>query len=329
VIIDAHSHALHGKYLEPLSLTGGEWIKTKIEDLTRLKPQVFDIPLRLEWLDKYSIDLQVITMHHTLDSNLYPADSDAKIKLAEAINNNMARIMEDSKGRMLPVASIPIDNFEQYGIKELERAINTLGLKGVSLPSNLNGKPLDLPEYESFWAWSEKMDIPVFIHPNEPAAHNDRSYEADYSLVIGLGWPFEIMLALCRIVFSGLLDRYPKLKIVTHMGGGIPFYWGRLNETYDPAEQLRTIGKKLSRPLKDYFGSFYYDIALGGNPAAIKCACEIFGTEQIVFAIDSPWGPEKGEFRFREYVNVVKSLNLSNEDKQKIFCDNAKKLIHL
>ena len=241
----------------------------------------------------------------------------------------MSRIRDDSEGKMLPAASIPIADFEKIGLKEMDRAIDTLGLIGVNLPSNLNGKPLDLPEFEAFWAYAAQTGVPVFIHPHDPSGHNDRAYEAEYSLNISLGWPFEIMLTLCRIVFSGLLDRYPDLKIVTHMGGGLPFYWGRLNETYHPAQQARTIGRVLPKPLIDYFSKFYYDIAIGGNAAAIKCAYEIFGGSRIVFATDAPWGPETGEFRLKAYQNAIESLNLSSDENRKILCDNAARLINL
>lgn len=211
----------------------------------------------------------------------------------------------------------------------MERAVGTLGLKGVNLPSNLNGKPLDLTEFEPFWAFAAQMDVPVFIHPHDPAGHNDRSYESEYSLTISLGWPFEIMLTLCRIVFSGLLDRYPDLKIVTHMGGGLPFYWGRLSETYHPSQQPRTIGRILPKPLIDYFSKFYFDTAIGGNASAIKCAYDIFGSSRIVFATDAPWGPETGEFRLKEYQKAIESMQLSPDENRKILCNNAKSFINL
>jgi aminocarboxymuconate-semialdehyde decarboxylase len=329
MIIDAHAHAVHGDYLESLYDSGGKWLKEKTAFLHRVKPQVFDIPLRLQWLERNGIDLQVVTPHHTFDSNLFPGDANDRLHLSKVINDNMSRIIEDSQGKMLPVASIPIADFEEFGRKEMDRAIDALGLLGVNLPSNLNGKPIDLPEFESFWAYAAKKNIPVFIHPHDPAGCSDRSYEAEYSLNISIGWPFEIMLALCRIVFSGLLDRYPELKIVTHMGGGLPFFWGRLNETYHPSQQARTIGRVLPKPLIEYFSKFYYDIAIGGNAAAIRCACDIFGSSSIIFATDAPWGPETGEFRLKAYQKAIESLQLTPDDERKIFCDNAKSLIDM
>ena len=329
MIIDSHAHAFHGKYLESVSDIGGNWFKEKIAGLARIKPQIFDINLRLEWLERNGIDRQVVTIHHALDSNLFPADSTVQLKLARSINDNMAHILEDTRGKMIPIASVPIIGFESGGILEMERAIVNLGLKGVSLPSNLNGKSLDSPELEPFWAKASEMKIPVFIHHNDPAGYAGRSYEADYNLMISLGWPFDTMLALCRIVFSGILDRYPGLKIVSHMGGGLPFYWGRLNETYHPEAQLRTIGRKLPKPLLDYFSQFYYDTAIGGNAAAIKCMCDVFGTSQVTFATDAPWGPGTGEFRLQEYINVIKSLALSDEDKNKILGGNALRVINI
>ncbi len=333
MIIDAHTHGLHGKYLEPIVTAGGNWIKKEIDGLmhvTRDKPQMVDVNLRVAQLDKCGIDLQVVTLQHVMDSNLLPGDAKAQLALAKAINDNMARVMEDSRGRLIAAGSVPLAAFEQGGRQEMERAINTLGLKAISVPSNLIGKPLDLPEFEPFWAQAAKMGVAVYIHPTDPTGRKDRSYEAEYDLMHNFGWPFETILALPRLVFSGIMERYPALKIVSHhLGGGIPFFWGRINETYVPARQDRTIGRVLPKSLFDYFSLFYYDTAVGGNASAIKCAYDVFGADQIVFATDAPWGPGSGEVRLLEYPKAIKSLGLTEEENNKIFADNARRILNL
>ncbi len=173
MIIDAHAHMVHGQYLDQLAITGGNWAKKKIAWLverarTTGKPY-FDVAQRMEQLDRNGIELQVVTPSHLLDSNLLPGDVAAQLAFARAFNENMAKLTEDSKGRLLGVGSIPMAEFEQGGRQEMERATKTLGLKGISVASNLNGKPLDLLEFEPFWASAAEMGIPVFIHPNDPA----------------------------------------------------------------------------------------------------------------------------------------------------------------
>ncbi len=333
MIIDAHSHGFHDGHLGDLVTAGGDWAEKAIAHLrnsTGSKPQFFNVALRVEQLDRCGIDLQVVTPQHHLDSNLLPGDMAAQLAMARAINNHMAALMEDSKGRLLGVGSIPLAAFEHGGRQEMERAINSLGLKAISLPSNLNGKALDLPQFEPFWAQAAEMGVAIYIHPNDPAGSTDRGYEAEYDLTHSLGWPFETMLVLSRFVFSGLMERYPTLKIVSHhLGGGIPFFWGRIDETYDPPSQPRTIGRVLPQPLFDYFSWFYYDTAVGGSAAAIRCAYEVFGADQLLFATDAPWGPGTGEGRLVEYPQVIKSLGFTEAENRKIFADNTRRILNL
>lgn len=170
------------------------------------------------------------------------------------------------------------------------------------------------------------MDIPVYIHPNDTVGINDRKYEAEYDLIHNFGWPFETTLVFSRLVFSGIIERYPQLNVVSrHLGGGmIPFFWGRINETYAPEKQQKTIGRVLPKPLFDCFSMFYYDTAVGGSAAAIRCAYEVFGADRLLFATKSPWGPGTGELRLSEYPKAIYSLNLSDKDTKNIFTDNAR-----
>ncbi|MFC2008243.1 amidohydrolase family protein [Chloroflexota bacterium] len=333
MIIDIHSHGFHKGHFDELVAAGGKWAENAIAHLlnaTQSKPQFVDVALRVEQLDRCGIDLQVVTPQHHLDSNLLPGDMVAQLAMARALNNHMAALMEESKGRLLAIGSVPLAAFEHGGRQEMERAINSLGLKAISLPSNLQGKAIDLPEFEPFWAQAAQMGVPVYIHPNDPAGNTDRSYEAEYDLTHTFGWPFETMLVLSRFVFSGLMERHPTLKIVSHhLGGGIPFFWGRINETYDPPSQQRNIGWVLPKPMFDYFSLFYYDTAVGGSAEAIRCAYEVFGAERLVFATDAPWGPGTGESRLEEYPKVIKSLGLSEAENSKIFADNARSILNL
>jgi predicted TIM-barrel fold metal-dependent hydrolase len=339
MIIDAHTHGMHGKYLDQLADPGGDWAKRAIVSLqerAKERPQWIDVDLRVQLLDKYGIDLQVVTSVPVMDSNILPGDAPAQLAYARALNDNMARMMEDSKGRLLTIGTIPLSSFEQGGRQEMERAIKSLGLKGVNLPSNINGKALALPEFEPFWAHVAEMDIPVYIHPLNTA--QNRTSERDYVIFHSLGHPFETALTLCRLVFSGVIDRYPTLKIVNHHGGGmIPFFLGRINETYLDRidDTYATENKKrrtdlvMPKPLFDYFSRFYVDTAIGGSVPAIRCTYEAFGADRLLFATDAPNGPDKGEQRLADYPNILRSVGLSKAENEKIFASNARKLLKL
>ncbi len=322
MIIDAYSHGLHGDYLDQLADAGGEWTKKVIaaERLRALdRPQMLNVQLRLEQLDRYGIDMQVVTPSNYWNIDCFPGNTKERLAVTRALNDNMARLMEDSKGRLPAIASMTLASFGPGHHHEMERAIRTLGLKGVCIQSNINGKPLDAPEFESFWSQVAEMDIPVYIHPQDPAQNAHRSYEVEYDLIHNFGWPFETVLMLTRLVFSGVMERYPGLKIVSHhLGEGmVPFFWGRILETYAPDEQPRLIGRTIPRPLFDYFSRFYYDTAVGGNAAAIRCAYEVFGADQLIFATDAPFGPSGGLGRLQTYPDVIKSLGLSGEENKK------------
>lgn len=253
-----------------------------------------------------------------------------QLALVQIINDGMARLVDESEGRLIGGGTIPLAGFEQNGLKEMNRAVKVLGLKAICLPSNFMGKPLDVPEFHPLWNQASEMGVPVYIHPTDPVKHNDRSYEADYDLIHNFGWPFETMLALSRLVFSGITERYPSLKIISHhLGEGIPFFWERINETYYPEGQMQTIDRVLPKPLSEYFSLFYYDTAVGGSAAAIRCAYEVFGADRLIFATDAPFGPGTGEGRLADYPKVIKSLGLSEADNGKIFADNIHKILNL
>ena len=155
MIIDAHTHMMSSQYFDQMADVGGKWGRERVEwgvALSQRKPQFTDVTLRLEQLDRNGVSLQVVTPQHTFDSNLSPGDVATQLAYARVLNDGMAKLMEDSKGRLIAVGTIPMAGIEQGGRQEMERAIKTLGLKAIGVVSNINGKPLDLPEFEpQFW----------------------------------------------------------------------------------------------------------------------------------------------------------------------------------
>ncbi|MFC2021228.1 amidohydrolase family protein [Chloroflexota bacterium] len=339
MIIDAHAHMTHNSFLTWLDTLGGTWAKNRADRLRQTaknRPHSIDVGLRLAQLDRNSIDFQVVTPGGGGISGILPQDETTTlITIAKIINDGMAKLMEESKGRLIGGGTVPLIGFEQGGSQEMTRAINSLGLKAITVPSHFKGKPLDIPELESFWAQAAEMGVPIYIHPSSPGQHKDRTYEGDYDLSHNFGWPFETILSLSRLVFSGIMERYPNLKVVGHhLGGGLPFWWGRTNESYDltnpqHAEVNKEIGGGLSKPLFDYFSLFYLDTAVGGSAEAIRCAYDVFGADRLIFATDAPNGPGSGEIRLETYPKVIKSLGLLEEDNDKIFASNARNMLNL
>ncbi|MFC1908351.1 amidohydrolase family protein [Chloroflexota bacterium] len=324
MIIDAHTHGLHGGYFEPLLKAGGKWARQQVqEDIERAgpRPEFHDPKLRLKQMDRFGIDFQVVTPGHWIDSDRYPGAATTKMAIARALNDNMAALMEAGKGRMPAVGTISLLGFEKGGRQEMERALKHLGLKGFSVASNIVGKPLDI--FEPFWAAAEELNEPVYIHPRHPQGYSGRLYEKDYDLAQSYGWPYETVLALARLVLSGIIKRHPHLNIVSHhLGGGmIPFFMGRL---LDKIEDRRTAEDMLNQ-----FKLIYYDTAVGSNAPAIRLALDVLGTERIVFASDVPWGLDSGNNRLEDYPKLIRSLGLPQKITDAIFADNIRRIIKI
>jgi predicted TIM-barrel fold metal-dependent hydrolase len=234
------------------------------------------------------------------------------------------------------VASLPMNNPDE-ALKEMDRAITQLGAKGIQIFSNIAGKPLDTPEVEPLFAEAARHDLPIWLHPARGASVADYRTEdrSQYEIWWTFGWPYETSVAMARLVFTGLFDRYPDIKIITHhMGGMIPYFEGRVGHGWD---QLGTRTsdvdyKALLRSMKkrpiDYFRSFYADTALFGAAAATRCGLEFFGVDHVLFASDMPFEPAPGMYA-RETIQVIESLELSAADKHKIYCGNAQRLLKL
>ena len=149
-----------------------------------------------------------------------------------------------------------------------------------------------------------------------------------------MGWPYETTAAMARMVFSGLLDRLPDLRIITHhCGGMLPYFSGRAETLWaqlgsrTTTEDYTGILKGLKKPFMDYFKMFYGDTVLGGSASALRCGLDFFGPDHVVFASDCPLDPEGGPQFIREGIRSVESLGLSDEVKAKIYFENARRLL--
>jgi aminocarboxymuconate-semialdehyde decarboxylase len=151
-----------------------------------------------------------------------------------------------------------------------------------------------------------------------------------------IGWPYETGVALARLVFSGIMDRYPDLKVITHhLGGIIPYFEGRVGHSWDQLgartsdEDYAALLKRLKKRPYDYFKDFFGDTALAGSRAATVCGIDFFGVDHVVFASDCPFDPEKGRGYIRATIGVIEGLNLTEDEKARICHRNAQRLFGL
>ena len=302
----------------------------------RSVPVIVDLEKRFRVMDQFEDYVQVICLPNPPLEVL--GSPDVTSKLAQIANDGMAEYVAKYPDRFPGfIASLSLSN-PDAALIELERAIKDLKAVGVQFFSNANGAPLDLPEFEPLFAKMADFDLPIWIHPARAANFPDYLTEkkSKYEIWWTFGWPYETSVAMARIVFAGYFDKYPNLKIITHhLGGMIPYFEGRVGPGWDQLgsrtsdEDYTVILKQLKKRPLDYFKMFYADSAVFGSVAATKCGLEFFGADNVLFASDSPFDPEKGPGYIRETIKVIAELPISDTDRQKIFEGNAKRLLKL
>lgn len=235
--------------------------------------------VRLREMDRCGIDMQVLSLT-TPGLEMIESVSEA-VALARVVNDAFAAIAEQYPERFSAFAALPLRDIGS-AIDELERAVTTLGLKGGTLFSNVPGTSLDS---RNFWPLFEKatqLDVPLFIHPTTPTTPNVFN---EYRLVPLLGFPFDTTLAITRLVFSGVLEAYPTLKLIlAHTGGTMPYLAERVDNGYRAYTECQ---KHITRLPSEYLKLTYLD-TVSFHPPALICACMFMGVEKLVLGSDYP-----------------------------------------
>src|SRR5262245_45697749 len=235
------------------------------------------------------------------------------------------------------VASLPLNNPDAM-LRETERSIKELGARGVQIGSNVNGRPLDEPEFRLLFSLMASLDYAIWLHPTRSPDFADykNEHRSKHDLWWAFGWPYETSVAMGRLALSGVFDENPNLKIITHhMGAMIPYFEGRvgsgldqLGRRTDDEHDVGTLARLKKRPY-DYFRMFYADTALFGALPATECGLAFFGLDHVLFGTEMPFDPEKGTGFIRETIRVIDNITASIDDKKKIYEENARKLLRL
>jgi predicted TIM-barrel fold metal-dependent hydrolase len=254
-------------------------------------------------------------------------------ELARIANDEMAELVIKYPDRFVSaVASLPMNDMDA-ALKEADRAINDLKFRGVQIYTPTNGKPIDLPEFLLLYEKMAEYNLPIWIHPVRERTAPDYAGESTSKYFIWgiFGWPYETTAAMTRLIFSGVLERFPNLKfIVHHCGAMVPFFEQRIAIAYDMNEMRlgAKVKQRLTKPVIEYYRMFYADTAVHSK-IAIRCGYEFFGPEHILFGTDMPYDNELG-FRFvRQAVEAIEQMDISDADRRKIFADNARRLLRL
>ncbi len=328
--IDAYSHISPPKYTEALRKVSPDFYSR----VMRTAP-LFDLEERFKIMDIYEGLVQVLTIGPVPPLEAF-ADSKQSVELAKLANDEMAELVQKYRYRFAAaIALLPMNNIEA-ALNETDRAIRDLGCRGIYIHSNINARPLDSPEFLPLFDKMAKYNLPVFIHPWRKEEFADYQTEdvSKYHIVSIFGWPYETTAAMTRLIFSGVLEKYPNLKIITHHGGGmVPYLEQRIIQHYGAGAKIspaRSHLQDLSKPPIDYYRMFYTDTAINGNTPALMCAYNFFGADRLLFGADFPLGDYYLGLRsYRQTINAIEEMAISDTEKKKIFMDNALNLLRI
>jgi predicted TIM-barrel fold metal-dependent hydrolase len=265
------------------------------------------------------------------------APPDRAVGLARLANDEMAELVATYPDRFVAAIALLPMNDPEAAVGEAERAVKKLGFKGIYVHSNINGKPLDSPEFLPLFELMAEHDLPIYIHPWRSDDHPEYPTEpkSKYAIASTFGWPFETTAAMTRIVFSGLLEKFPGLKVVTHHAGGmVSFYVQRVVQHYaqfdsryhDYSEYVKDLSKE---PI-DYFKLFYVDTAIHGNTPALMLAYSFWGAERMILGADMPLGdPTYGMQSYAKTIGAIEAMDISDAERQLILGGNVRRLLKL
>jgi predicted TIM-barrel fold metal-dependent hydrolase len=299
-------------------------------------PALWDIGARLRLLEQFPGYQQVLSLSNPPLELL--AGPEQTPDLASLANDELASVCAQHP-QLFPTfaASMPTNN-PDAALREAERAISALNARGIQIFTNVNGKPLSNPEFFPLFEFMAAQDLPIWIHPMRGPQFSDYASEnhSENEIWFTFGWPYETTACVTRLIYSGLFDKLPNLKIITHhMGGMIPFFAEKIalgfQQIFHGAPDRNPVAEKagLKKPVKDYYRMLYADTALNGSAAATVCGHAFFGTERALFATDAPFDSLGGRQLIQGTIDAVESLAITDDEKARIFEHNARALLRL
>jgi aminocarboxymuconate-semialdehyde decarboxylase len=272
---------------------------------------------RLRDMDAQGIDFALLS----INANWYEADRDVATALINLQNETLAQFCATHKDRFAAYASVSLQ-FPDLAAAQLDRAVKSLGLRGVAIGGSVSGQELSDPKFHPFFAKAEELGVVVFIHPQNPTVPNDR-FKGNGPLNGTVYYPLETTLAITHLIWEGTLDRFPGLKIcAAHGGGYLPSYMHREDHgcTISPNQCQRGVPKK---PPSEYLKRLYYD-SLVFTPEALRHLVAEVGADRIMVGTDYPF-----PWVIEPIDHVLRTPGLSDAQREDILGRTAAKLFGL
>ena len=298
---------------------------TFINDATRevnrqmmaaIADKLVSVEARLADMDAMGIDIQAISpappQFH------YGVDGDVARTAAQAINDRIAEIAHQHPDRFVGLGTVPMQ-VPELAVTELERMVGELGLRGVEIGTNVAGEELADERFRPFFAKAEALDVLIFMHPH---GFTEGQRLTDHYFINIIGNPLDSTIALSHLIFGGVLDAYPKLKIcVAHGGGFLPAYSGRMDHAHRVREDCR---RCIQEPPTKYLKKFYFD-SLVFTHDQLEYLVSQYGSDHIVLGTDYPY-----DMGMADPVGFVDGASaLSAADKNALIGGNAARLLKL
>jgi predicted TIM-barrel fold metal-dependent hydrolase len=278
----------------------------------RLMPKHTDAAAKIADMDGAGIAVAALSINDP-GPELFGSDG---LAIARMCHDFLAAASSANPGRFFGLMTLPLQNMDA-ALKEADRCADRLGMKGILLYSNIAGEFPDAPKFRPLFDYAQRRGLPVLLHPAYPTTY---AQTKGYEMAAGLGLMFDTTIALSRLILSGLLDEYPRLKLVCpHVGGALPYLIGRIDHQTmvlkRGAEQIR---KAPSEYLKQVWFDTVSPIAL-----AIQYGIDFAGADHMLYSSDHPWVDPVS------ILKLVRGLRISPEDQARILGGNARTLFAL
>jgi predicted TIM-barrel fold metal-dependent hydrolase len=327
--IDSYSHIIPLKYKEVVKKIAPKEHDRKIVRT----PPLYDLDSRFRVMDKFEPLKQILTLAWPPVEDI--ASQDKSAELARIANDGMAELVLKYPDRFVAAIGIlPMNNMDAV-LEETDRVIKDLRFKGVYLHTPVQEKPLDSPDFFPLYKKMVEYDLPIYIHPMKMETYPDYEGEkkSKFRIYATFGWPHETSKAMARLVYSGIMEKFQGLKVITHhCGGMVPYYAERIIEFTHHMEiwgrEEEQHGLRVD-PI-DYFRKIYADTALYGNRSALMCAYDFFGADQIIFGTDMPLGDtDFGNRNYYKTIEAIEGMDITESERKKIYEDNARRIMRL
>jgi aminocarboxymuconate-semialdehyde decarboxylase len=292
MIIDVHAHAASEDFIRETAREpryglpyevrpDGTYATRGYGEMDRL---MWDLDGRLDNLARRGVDLQLVSPSPRTISDHQRVIG---VEVARLMNRATADLVKRGGGRLGGMGVLPLGEPDKAA-DEIGRAVGEYGFRGACMPTSAAGAPLDLPEFAHVWKTLEELGLLVFMHATTALA---RETFGQYTLNTIVGWPTEVTVAATRLIFSGVLERHPRLNLVlSHGGGTLPYLGGRLDLAYHaPKHEANPACRAhITKPPSRYLRHFYYD-TVNASPASLRFLIALVGADRVMFGTDFPY----------------------------------------